>query len=280
MSAAAAGLILPVPGFCCTRLRCTAQSPAFRVDFPPHKSVHWDSRNFTMNGAVAARINAHDEDQGGLAALEQEPLINDSIVVAASRLEATLNNTSKWLFAVLFGLTLVSKHDAQALWASIGSVLNSLLSYILKRILNQRRPVPTSRSDPGMPSSHAQSIFYIVTFTTILMIQSFGLSGLTAALGGLIFALGCYFSWLRISQKLHTTSQVFVGAMVGFGFSILWFWLWDAIMLMAFQSLVWFRTIVILSAAGLCSGFLVYVIRYWILDEQRKISEIKYPDRS
>ncbi|CAH9132389.1 unnamed protein product [Cuscuta epithymum] len=93
MSAAAAGLILPVPGFCCTRLRCTAQSPAFRVDFPPHKSVHWDSRNFTMNGAVAARINAHDEDQGGLAALEQEPLINDSIVVAASRLEATLNNT-------------------------------------------------------------------------------------------------------------------------------------------------------------------------------------------
>ncbi|RAL49247.1 hypothetical protein DM860_018120 [Cuscuta australis] len=219
-----------------------------------------------MTGPVAPRIEADDEDQEvPLASLEQEPMVNGPIVASGLGLGATLNNLSKWLFAVLFGITVLWKHDAQALWASIGSVLNSLLSHILKRLLNQRRPVPTSRSDPGMPSSHAQSIFYIVTYTIITVIESFGMNGLTAALGGLVYALSCYFSWLRISQKLHTTNQVLVGATIGLGFSHFWFWLWNAIMFKAFESLFWVHFIVVLAAAVLCTGFLVYVLKYWIL---------------
>lgn len=46
----------------------------------------------------------------------------------------------------------------------MGSVINSALAMVLKRILNQERPVPTLKSDPGMPSSHAQSIFFIDGF--------------------------------------------------------------------------------------------------------------------
>jgi membrane-associated phospholipid phosphatase len=49
----------------------------------------------------------------------------------------------------------------------MGSVLNSMLSMVLKRILNQERPVSTLRSDPGMPSSHSQSIFFTVVFTIV-----------------------------------------------------------------------------------------------------------------
>ncbi|KAH0855484.1 hypothetical protein HID58_007965, partial [Brassica napus] len=44
-------------------------------------------------------------------------------------------------------------------------VSNSALSVALKRILNQQRPVATLRSDPGMPSSHAQSISFISLFS-------------------------------------------------------------------------------------------------------------------
>ncbi|PIA38200.1 hypothetical protein AQUCO_02800102v1 [Aquilegia coerulea] len=44
------------------------------------------------------------------------------------------------------------------------SLMNSVLSVTLKHILNHDRPVTTLRSDPGMPSSHAQSIFFVVVY--------------------------------------------------------------------------------------------------------------------
>lgn len=64
----------------------------------------------------------------------------------------------------LFAVVILCRHDAEAMWAVMGSVGNSMLSIILKRILNQERPAPSLRSEPGMPSSHSQSIFYIVMF--------------------------------------------------------------------------------------------------------------------
>lgn len=74
---------------------------------------------------------------------------------------------SKWLVSALFGAIIIWKHDAEVMWAAMGAVTNSYLSITLKRILNQQRPVPTLRSDPGMPSSHAQSIFYAVIFAIV-----------------------------------------------------------------------------------------------------------------
>lgn len=67
----------------------------------------------------------------------------------------------------LFSLVLISRRDAKAIWIAMGAILNVGLSITLKKILNQERPLTASKSDPGMPSSHAQSIFYIV-FVVIL----------------------------------------------------------------------------------------------------------------
>ncbi|XP_019183466.1 PREDICTED: lipid phosphate phosphatase epsilon 1, chloroplastic-like [Ipomoea nil] len=277
MSLTASIPIRPFTSFSHATLRNPIKISAFTLDFPLPKSVRRNTttrrRPNSMNGgAVAARMDDDDDDEDVpfSPSLEQEAFINASKLVGASvsGLEAVLNKLSKWLFAVVFGVILLWRHDAQTLWASIGSILNSALSHILKRILNQKRPGSTSRSDPGMPSSHAQSIFYIVTFAIVSMVQWFGLNGLTAALAGLIFALGSYFSWLRISQKLHTVNQVLVGAAIGLGFSVVWLWLWDAIVLKAFISFLWVRIIVVLAAVGLCSSFVIYVVRYWVLDEQ------------
>lgn len=58
------------------------------------------------------------------------------------------------------------KHDAEVLWAATGSILNSYISITLKQILNHERPSGL-RSDPGMPSSHAQSIFYVSVFALL-----------------------------------------------------------------------------------------------------------------
>jgi hypothetical protein len=74
---------------------------------------------------------------------------------------------SKWLVAALFGAVILWRHDAEAMWAVLGSIVNSILSVILKRIFNQERPDSTLRSDPGMPSSHGQSIFFTVVFAIL-----------------------------------------------------------------------------------------------------------------
>ncbi|KAF2600929.1 hypothetical protein F2Q68_00012593 [Brassica cretica] len=159
-------------------------------------------------------------------AFEQEAFMknspsNDLVSDAGGGINAVANRLSKWVVAALFGSVLLLRHDGAALWAVIGSVSNSALSVALKRILNQERPVATLRSDPGMPSSHAQSISFISLFTLFSVMELLGTNELSLFLSGLILALASYFTWLRVSQKLHTASQVVVGAIVGSVYSTL-----------------------------------------------------------
>ncbi|XP_075106044.1 lipid phosphate phosphatase epsilon 2, chloroplastic-like [Nicotiana tabacum] len=154
-----------------------------------------------------------------LGGLEQEAL---SMNIGSGGIEAALNSLSKWLIAAVFGIIFFWKHDMEAVWATSGGIINICLSIVLKRILNQERPVSTLRSDPGMPSSHAHYIFYTLTFCIHSMIQYFGLNGITAVVSAFILVMGSYFSWLRVSQQLHTLNQVAVGAVIGFCFSIFW----------------------------------------------------------
>nr|GMC57509.1 lipid phosphate phosphatase epsilon 2, chloroplastic [Ipomoea batatas]GMC67793.1 lipid phosphate phosphatase epsilon 2, chloroplastic [Ipomoea batatas] len=153
-----------VPGF---RFRNPSSFVALRLrlraGFPrkvPRRSVY--------NNISRSRRSVGVEDEDGV--LEQEHLINGSSqinIVGFSQLEPTLNNMSKWVVVAVFGAILVWRHDAESLWAAMGSAINSTLSIILKRMLNQKRPSSTLRSDPGMPSSHAQSIFFIATFSVV-----------------------------------------------------------------------------------------------------------------
>ncbi|GAA0163828.1 protein modifying enzyme [Lithospermum erythrorhizon] len=219
---------------------------------------------FIHKTKICGKIRNQLNDE--MESLEQEGLIDKS----TRGQEATLNSLSKWAVATLFGAIILWRHDPEALWAALGSILNAGLSVILKRILNQERPVSSSKSDPGMPSSHAQSIFFTSIFVIMSMVEYFELNELTASLSAVILAIGSYFSWLRVSQKLHTISQVTVGAILGSIFSFLWFWSWKAIVLDAFESSLSVRIIVLLSAAVMCLGFSIYVIQYWIMDEKER----------
>lgn len=125
--------------------------------------------------------------------------------------------------SALFGSIILLRHDGTALWAVIGSISNSALSVALKRILNQERPVATLRSDPGMPSSHAQSISFISVFAVLsgkqrklelvillnyygtadtmdspgvvfsVVMEWLGTNGVSLFLSGFILTLGSYF---------------------------------------------------------------------------------------
>lgn len=248
-----------------SRKPCKFVSPG--VSFPPGKSfprlIKLPSEKLTFE---LTRILLGDSE-GMAGTFDQEALVHGHSGLATGGLEAILNNLSKWLVSAVFVVILLIRHDAEALWAAMGSVINSGISKLLKRSLNQERPVANLRSDPGMPSSHAQSIFYFVVFCVLSLMQWLGWNGLTTSMSGLIVLVGSYFTWLRVSQKLHTVSQVVVGALLGTIFGILWFWCWESVVLKAFISHMWIRALVIVGAAGFCVGFAVYVIRYWVMEE-------------
>ncbi|GAA0148908.1 protein modifying enzyme [Lithospermum erythrorhizon] len=216
-----------------------------------------------MTGLMKSRLG--DEK---IEAFEQEPFFHHSTSFEHNGIQATLNTLSKWIISVMFGAFIIWRHDVEAVWAATGSILNAGLSTVLKKILNQERPFSTTRADPGMPSSHAQSIFFIVTFIILSMVEGYKLNAATTVLGAIIFTIGGYFSWLRVSQKLHTVSQVVVGALLGLSFAFLWYWSWNAIVLQAFASSLLIRIAVILGAAVVCLAFLAYVIQYWVMDAQ------------
>ncbi|KAF5188769.1 lipid phosphate phosphatase epsilon 2, chloroplastic-like [Thalictrum thalictroides] len=215
--------------------------------------------------------NVTDELKG-FEVMEQESFSRDGSREFHSHflsngLEHTINNMSKWLVAALYGVLILWKHDAEALWVAMGCVINSLLSVILKKILNQERPVGTLKSDPGMPSSHAQSIFFGVFFAILSMVKHQGLNLVTLVGVVLVMASGSYLSWLRVSQKLHTVNQVLVGGIVGSVFSVLWFQAWYTFVLHAFIAYLWVRIIVVLGSAACCLFFLLYLIKHWLVEE-------------
>lgn len=212
--------------------------------------------------------NDVEQQQQGVGALEQEAFVAHELTqFNSNRLEATLNHLSKWLMVALFSLVLILRRDAKAIWIATGAILNVGLSITLKKILNQERPSSASKSDPGMPSSHAQSIFYIVFVVILSMVDWVGMNISTAPLVGAVLAFGSYFAWLRVSQGFHTISQVVVGAVAGSIFCGLWFWLWDAIVLEAFVSSFWIRLLVVVGGVGCILRFAVFTIQHWILNE-------------
>ncbi|CAN7012853.1 unnamed protein product [Brassica rapa subsp. trilocularis] len=189
-------------------------------------------------------------------------------MVAGRGIEAIVNRLSKWVVFILFASIILLRHDGTALWGIIGSVSNATLCVVLKRILNQARPATTSRTDPGMPSSHAQSISYISLFAVLSVMEWLGTSKVSLFLSCLIIASGSYFIWLRVSQKLHTSNQVVVGAIVGCGFCIFWYTTWNSLLLEAFELSILLQTSVFLVAAALTLAFAIFVVLNWFRNDR------------
>ncbi|KAG2651857.1 hypothetical protein PVAP13_1NG320700 [Panicum virgatum] len=150
--------------------------------------------------------------------------------------------------------------------ASLWEPVEAALNLILKRMLNHERPSSALRSDPGMPSSHTQSIFYFAIVLILSLYYWIGTNYLTVILGPATLSVSAYLSWLRVSQRLHTLNQVMVGAAVGSAFGALWFVLWHSLVQVAFAASPLVRIVVILGSS-VSFGFVIYAIRQWLKDE-------------
>lgn len=126
-----------------------------------------------------------------------------------------------------YGPLIIGLINAFALWCRkmyliayvLFFALNSFLNGILKNLIQQARPsgqiylndhdvVPDSApSKYGMPSGHAQSVGYSITFL-YLVIHS------TAVLCASLF-IGALTVYQRFKYRRHTISQLFTGLVIG-----------------------------------------------------------------
>ncbi|KAH0929211.1 hypothetical protein HID58_014941, partial [Brassica napus] len=137
---------------------------------------------------------------------------------------------SKWVVDALFGSVMLLRHDVME-WLGTNELSLFLIGLILAL------------------ASYFQK--HINEFTHLLVII-------------------CMQTWLRVSQKVHTTNQVVVGAIVGSVYSTLLYITWNSLVLEAFASSFSVQVAVFTAAAAASAlGFAVYVLLNWFKDDDR-----------
>ena len=127
---------------------------------------------------------------------------------------------TKWVVSGAAFVTLLIRRDIATAACIFGAISNALLAKVLKRVFNAARPRGAELADPGMPSSHAQSLFYFSAYLSLAASDMEQPTVLLPALGA--FGAAAALAQLRVRAGLHTQAQVVVGATFGACFGFGW----------------------------------------------------------
>lgn len=157
---------------------------------------------------------------------------------AVAKLERTAREDPvKVVVAGTVGVMVVVRRDEWWLDLVLGGVVSSLVVKVLKGVVSAPRPVGATKTDAGMPSSHAHQLAYLATYvgmrpsTTTVLSLPFNLTvSLTTdradalALAGTV-ALAVATGLHRVGSREHTPAQVVVGYVTGalVGLAVCWF---------------------------------------------------------
>ncbi|XP_074654900.1 dolichyldiphosphatase 1-like isoform X2 [Tubulanus polymorphus] len=131
-----------------------------------------------------------------------------------------------------FGTLILFRRDLHTISYLIGLLLNEVVNWILKHLIQEYRPLrqrETVFSEYGMPSSHAQFMwFYAVYLSFFLIIRMhrnyhFVDELWKYAIGLVVYGLACTVGYSRIYLGYHSFSQVAVGALIGLTLGTIWF---------------------------------------------------------
>ena len=136
-----------------------------------------------------------------------------------------VGKNTKWIVSLTAAAVLLYRRDALAVSAIAGALSNAVLGKTLKRVLKQKRPDGAPLADPGMPSSHAMSLFFLSGYlcaVTVAWTPAWQPVQRAAAMAALLSFATSSAAW-RVASGLHTTPQIFVGALLGGVNGVLWF---------------------------------------------------------
>lgn len=133
------------------------------------------------------------------------------------RVLSLVNESTKWTVSSLAALFLIFKQEPSVLWALLGSIVSSFINKALKKVINQQRPASARKEDPGMPSSHANSLAFLGTYSSLALAQYYSTEAAVA-----LFICSMFLTWLRVALGYHTYPQVIVGFCLGSTTAIGW----------------------------------------------------------
>ena len=102
--------------------------------------------------------------------------------------------STKWIVIAAAATALAYYHDLETALCLVGAVLNGILSKILKKMLRMPRPTGAPLADPGMPSSHAQSLFFFAVYI------AFSIGQMTASNKFKVVAWSALFLAVRVAR--------------------------------------------------------------------------------
>ncbi len=97
----------------------------------------------------------------------------------------------------------------------IGFILNSLINVFLKNIIRQPRP-NIKRASFGMPSGHAQSVFFSTMFILLTL-------KIPLYITSIYLLISFNTGYQSVKYNYHTISQVIIGCLIGISLSYIWY---------------------------------------------------------
>ncbi|GLC36960.1 hypothetical protein PLESTB_000173900 [Pleodorina starrii] len=217
---------------CCTSPSLSISYPSQRLTPASVASVPASSCPSTSARPFATRCSAAGDSVSlGAAEPGDEPIPqrHSGRGMAASQSRSTallaiINDLTKWAVSAAVFAVLLARRDLAVAWCVLGSIIASFLNKALKYIINEQRPPSARKADPGMPSSHANSLAFLGLYTALVL--GHGAAPLTSTTGPVaaaaVLALSCFLTWLRVRLGYHTTPQVVVGYGLGAATAAAW----------------------------------------------------------
>ncbi|KAF6265813.1 hypothetical protein COO60DRAFT_763421 [Scenedesmus sp. NREL 46B-D3] len=167
--------------------------------------------------------------------LQQQPQSSPAGQLLHTKALSTVNESTKWTVSATVFAVLLWQHNEYAAWCVVGAVVSAVLCKVLKHAINQQRPDHAQKRDPGMPSSHANSLNFLSVYAALSLNHHTRSHPTAVGLAACSVALGAFLTWLRVRLGYHTWPQVLVGAALGAGAATGWFLLGTAAALPALQ---------------------------------------------
>ncbi|KAI8138014.1 phosphatidic acid phosphatase type 2/haloperoxidase [Fennellomyces sp. T-0311] len=126
---------------------------------------------------------------------------------------------------VFYASIIVSRREIAGISILAGQLLNEGLNAILKEYLQIARPNSHLGAGYGMPSSHAQFIWFFAIFGSLYLWKRITVDYpiQKAVVSVAMFALALLVSYSRVYLGYHTLLQVIAGTTIGCIFGIAWY---------------------------------------------------------
>ncbi|CAF0778438.1 unnamed protein product [Rotaria sordida] len=141
-----------------------------------------------------------------------------------------------FIYIVALCTLILFRRDIQTIMYLNGFFLSGIINYYLKITFKQQRPERTrDRMDyyeiHGMPSGHAQSFFYFMTYLSIFVILKSQIPGASYVCSIrhrcfilVQFIAAILVAYSRVYLYYHTIAQVVVGGLIGIIFACIWYY--------------------------------------------------------